>query len=65
VRFLLSDDAQRHFLEEVGEYPLVEGIGTPEGERPLDPALIAGMRLPAVAGNLDIATDLIARSGLI
>ncbi len=65
VRFLLSEDAQRHFLEEVGEYPLADGIGTPEGERPLDPALIRDMRLPEVAGNLDVATDLIARSGLI
>lgn len=65
VRFLLSDSSQRHFLEEVGEYPLIEGVGTPEGERPLDPALIRGMNLPVVAGNLDIATDLIARSGLI
>ncbi|MCI2956533.1 extracellular solute-binding protein [Agromyces atrinae] len=65
VRFLLSDESQRHFLGEVGEYPLVDGVGTPEGERPLDPSLISGMNLPVVAGNLDIATDLIARSGLI
>lgn len=65
VRFLLEDQAQRHFLDEVGEYPLVPGIGTPEGERPLDPGLVAGMNLPEVAGNLDVATDLIARAGLI
>lgn len=65
VRFLLDDDAQRHFLEEVGEYPLRAEVGTPEGERPLDDALIADMKLDEVAGNLDVATDLIARSGLI
>lgn len=65
VRFLLSEPAQRHFLEEVGEYPLRAGVGTPEGERPLDAGLIGDMRLAEVAGNLDIATDLIARSGLI
>lgn len=65
VRFLLSEQAQTHFLEEVGEYPLLAGVGTPEGERPLDEDLIEDMKLDEVAGNLDIATDLIARSGLI
>ncbi|WP_439593472.1 extracellular solute-binding protein [Microbacterium sp.] len=65
VRFLLSEPSQRHFLEEVGEYPLRDGVGTPEGERPLDAELIGDMKLAEVAVNLDIATDLIARSGLI
>jgi len=65
IRFLLSAPSQTHFLEAVGEYPLRDGVGTPDGERPLDAALINGMNLPLVAGNLDIATDLIARSGLI
>jgi iron(III) transport system substrate-binding protein len=65
VRFMLSEPSQKHFLEEVGEYPLIDGIGTPEGERPLGAALISGMNLPVVSSNLDIATDLIARSGLI
>lgn len=65
IRFLLADQAQRHFLDEVGEYPLVPGIGTPAGERPLDPELIDAMNLAEVAGNLDVATDLIARAGLI
>lgn len=65
VRFLLSERAQRHFLEEVGEYPLRAGVGTPDGERPLDAELISDMKLAEVAVNLDVATDLIARSGLI
>jgi iron(III) transport system substrate-binding protein len=65
VRFLLSDASQRHFLEAVGEYPMRTGVGTPAGERPLDGELIGDMRLGEVAGNLDIAADLIARSGLI
>jgi iron(III) transport system substrate-binding protein len=65
VRFMLSEQAQTHFLEEVGEYPLLAGVGTPEGERHLDEELIKEMKLAEVAGNLDIATDLIARSGLI
>lgn len=65
VRFLLSEPSQRHFLDDVGEYPLRSGVGTPEGERPLDAGLIADMKLGDVAVNLDVATDLIARSGLI
>jgi iron(III) transport system substrate-binding protein len=65
VRFMLSEPSQTHFLEEVGEYPLLAGVGTPDGERPLDEELIKEMKLAEVAGNLDIATDLIARSGLI
>ena len=65
VRFMLAEPAQRHFLQQVGEYPLVPGIGVPAGERQLDAGLIRGMNLPAVASNLDVATDLIARSGLI
>lgn len=65
VRFMLSEPSQTHFLEEVGEYPLLGGVGTPDGERPLDEELIKEMKLAEVAGNLDIATDLIARSGLI
>lgn len=65
VRFMLSEPSQTHFLEEVGEYPLLAGIGTPDDERPLDEELIKEMKLAEVAGNLDIATDLIARSGLI
>ncbi|MDN3495404.1 extracellular solute-binding protein [Planococcus sp. APC 4015] len=65
VRFLLSEPAQRHFLDEVGEYPLRADVGTPDGERPLDAELIGDMKLDEVAVDLDIATDLIARSGLI
>lgn len=65
VRFMLSEQAQTHFLAEVGEYPLLAGVGTPDGERPLDDELITEMNLDDVAGNLDLATDLIARSGLI
>ena len=40
VRFMLSEQAQSHYLHEVGEYPLLVGVGTPVGERPLDEKLI-------------------------
>jgi iron(III) transport system substrate-binding protein len=65
IRFLLRESAQRHFLENVKEYPLVEGIGTPPGENPLDVELIRGMRLEEVGKNLTVATTLIAQAGLI
>lgn len=65
IRFMLRDSSQRHFLSEVKEYPLVEGIGTPPGEYPLDVELIRGMHLDAVGDNLTAATTLIAQAGLI
>lgn len=65
IRFLLAEASQQHFLDNVGEYALVPGIGTPPGERPLDAQLIDAMNVHGMAGNLDIATDLIASSGLI
>jgi len=65
IRFLLRDSSQQHFLNNVKEYPLVSGIGTPEGENPLDADLIRGMRLDEVGNNLTVATTLIAQAGLI
>lgn len=34
VQFLLSDEAQRYFANETGEYPLVDGVASPEGAPP-------------------------------
>lgn len=65
IRFLLTETSQKHFLGEVFEYPLVDGIGTPPGERALDPKVIRGMKLGEVPDSLQIATSLIARAGLI
>ncbi|MEX1077845.1 MAG: extracellular solute-binding protein [Homoserinimonas sp.] len=65
IRFLLRDSSQKHFLDNVKEYPLVEGIGTPPGERPLDVELIHSMRLTEVGHNLTLATSLIAQAGLV
>src|SRR5690606_34483446 len=36
VEYLLSDEGQRHFVDETKEYPLVEGITQPDGVPPLD-----------------------------
>lgn len=65
IRFLLRDSSQQHFLDNVKEYPLVAGVGTPEGENPLDADLIRDMRLDDVGNNLTVATTLIAQAGLI
>ncbi|MEO7349264.1 MAG: extracellular solute-binding protein [Terrimesophilobacter sp.] len=65
IRFVLRDSSQKHFLENVKEYPLVQGVGTPQGERPLDVELIRNMRLTEVGNNLTLATSLIAQAGLI
>lgn len=65
IRFLLRDTSQQHFLDNVKEYPLVAGVGTPDGENPLDAELIRGMHLDEVGNNLTVATTLIAQAGLI
>lgn len=31
ITFLVSEEAQEHFAEETNEYPLVEGVPSPEG----------------------------------
>lgn len=65
IRFMLNDASQQHFLDNVKEYPLVDGVGTPPGESPLDVELIRGMQLNTVGTKLTIATSLIAQAGLI
>lgn len=64
VRFLLSPESQEYFLEEVFEYPLVEGIGTPAGQPPLTDLSGPDVDLGAMAEELDRATTLISEAGL-
>ncbi len=64
VRFLLGTEAQTYFLEEVFEYPLVEGIGTPAGQVPLDQLPTLDLDPTDLATVVDTATDLIAEAGL-
>lgn len=64
VRFLLSPESQEYFLEEVFEYPLVEGIGTPAGQPPLTDLAGPDVDLGAMAEELDRATTLISEAGL-
>lgn len=64
VRFLLGTEAQTYFLEEVFEYPLVEGIGTPAGQVPLDELPTLDLDPTDLATVVDTATNLIAEAGL-
>lgn len=64
IRFLLSAETQRHFLEEVYEYPLLEEVGTPSGQPPLADLAGPEVDLGAMADALDRATTLISEAGL-
>lgn len=63
VRHLLSAESQTHFLG-LFEYPLVAGIGTPEGQLPLDELPTLDISLTDTADTLDPALALIAEAGL-
>ncbi|HLU30870.1 MAG TPA: iron ABC transporter substrate-binding protein [Acidimicrobiia bacterium] len=63
IRHLLSQESQEHFLT-LFEYPLVEGVGTPEGQLPLEELPTLDISLTDTADTLDPALTLIAESGL-
>lgn len=63
VRHLLSAESQEHFLG-LFEYPLVAGVGTPEGQLPLDELPTLDISLTDTADTLDPALALIAEAGL-
>lgn len=63
VRHLLSEESQAHFLT-LFEYPLVEGVGTPEGQLPLEELPTLDISLTDTADTLEPALNLIAESGL-
>lgn len=63
IRHLLSEESQSHFLG-LFEYPLVEGIGTPEGQLPLEELPTLDIALTDTADTLEPALNLIAESGL-
>jgi iron(III) transport system substrate-binding protein len=63
IRYLLGAEAQAHFLS-LFEYPLVEGIGEPEGQPPLEELPTLDIDLSDTADTLDTALTLIAEAGL-
>ena len=65
VEFLLSDDAQRYFADETFEYPLVPNIEANPALPPLQSLQQPDIDLSELADVLDLATDLVARAGLL
>ncbi len=63
VAHLLSEESQRHFLT-LFEYPLVEGIGTPADQPPLEELPVVDLDLTDTADTLEPALELIAEAGL-
>lgn len=64
IRFLIDEESQRYFLEEVSEYPVVSGIGTPTDQTPLEELPALDISLSELGTVIEQATDLIAEAGL-
>jgi iron(III) transport system substrate-binding protein len=65
VEFLLSEEAQRTFADQVFEYPLAAGIQPHPGLPSLTELASPDLDLSDLAGVLDLATDLVAEAGLL
>lgn len=65
VGFLLSDDAQRFYVDEAeeNEYPLVEGIDPPAGLTPLDEIDGPDVELTAFGAELQSTVELLRETG--
>lgn len=64
VAFLVSDEAQRYFVEQTYEYPLVPGIEAPEGLPALGDLAIANFDLSDLR-TLKLTQTLLQKYGLI
>jgi iron(III) transport system substrate-binding protein len=65
VEFLLSDEAQRFYVDEAeeNEYPLVEGIDPPAGLVPLDEIEGPDVELTAFGAELESTVELLRQTG--
>jgi iron(III) transport system substrate-binding protein len=64
IDFLVSSEAQQHFVDETYEYPLIEGVDAPEGLPALESLLNPELDL-ADLESLEVTQDLLAKYGLI
>ena len=65
VRFLLGSGAQTYFADETFEYPLIPGVPANSRLPPLGQIAAPTLDLSQLATTLDLATDLVARAGLL
>ena len=65
VEYLLSDDAQRFYVEdaEESEYPLVDGIDAPAGLAPLDEIEGPDVELTAFGAELETTVEMLRETG--
>jgi iron(III) transport system substrate-binding protein len=64
IEYLLSDDAQQYFVDEVHEYPLVDGVAAPERLPSLESLLNPDLELADLA-SLSETQELLAKHGLL
>ena len=65
VRFLLSAESQTFFAEQTFEYPLVAGVAAHPDLPPLGSLATPEINLSSLSTVLGLATDLVARAGLL
>ena len=64
IDYLLSQEAQEYFAQETFEYPLIEGVDTAEGVRPLSEVQSPEIDLSDLA-DLEATLELLAEVGLL
>lgn len=64
IDFLLSEEGQTYFVEETFEYPLVEGVGAPEGAPPLEEVPSPDIDLSDI-DDLEGTLEMLEEAGLI
>ncbi len=64
IRYLLSTEAQEHFVVNLYEYGLIDGAPTPEGQVPLADLTGPEINLSDLADHLESSVELIAVAGL-
>lgn len=64
VEFLVSEEAQRYFVEETFEYPLLPGVDAPEGLPAIDTLVNPGLDLSDL-DSVSESQQLLADNGLI
>src|SRR5690606_21629575 len=60
IRYLLSEEAQRHFAENLNEYGLIEGAPTPKDQKPRSEPAGPDINRSDLADHLESAVGLIA-----